>query len=215
MPLQQIFLQGKLSIHERYYQLINHLKFQSPVLKTDLWNELKTKWPIKANTYIEIDPKFVDDAKNRGYHAFNGNIERMNFKSNSFNTIIDLSTIDHIKEPLSALKEYNRILKRNKNSNCYIICWLGILEPQKMGNWNGMQYFFNKDEFIAKVYKSGFKIISYESFKGIGNPNQRLVFFHLKKDKYLLKLLFKNTSIFEVIYNRRLYYKMLDGKKNN
>ncbi len=213
MPLQKIFLCGKTSIHERYSHLINNLKFQSPVLKTDLWNELKTDWPIQADSFVEIDEELVKIANMKGLNSINCSITELNIKCGSFKTIIDLSTIDHIEDPYPALKEYYRVLENSPDSNCFIVCWIGMQEPLKMNDWDGWQFCFNKDDFISKIYKVGFSINGLEVFKSIGNPEKQLIYFHLKKSSNYFQYIFKRFGIFELTTNINFDSDFINAKR--
>ncbi len=181
MNLQEIFADRSIPIHERYSMLAEQLVNEHPVLKTDLWNELNTSWPIMADFYLEIDSKMVDDALEKGINAISGSITNIPFENESISTIIDLSTIDHIADPINALHEYSRVLKNTKESDCFIVSWLGDCEPEKMDNWSGMQYYFDEKEFIIKIYKAGFIIESDYVFEGWGDNLTYLKLFHLKK----------------------------------
>lgn len=193
MPsMEEIFLCDYKSIHQRYSELINLLPRLSPVLKTDLWNELKTGWPIHADCYAEIDGDMVQDGISKGLNAVQSNIEKLVFDNHSFSTIIDLSTIDHIKNPFVALKEYFRILKNEEKSVCYVVCWLGKTSPHIMEQWSGIQYYFDESTFISAIYRNGFRIETWEKFEGLGDSNDCLKFFSLKKaNNFLPDLLIK------------------------
>mgnify|MGYP002639609785 FL=1 len=181
MSINEIFADSSIPIHQRYSKLVDHLVYHNPVLKTDLWNELNTLWPINADLYVEIDKDMVADALEKGINAISGSITSMSIEKESISTIIDLSTIDHIPDPLIALEEYYRVLKNSNNSDCFIISWIGDRQPEKMDNWDGMQYFFNEKEFIIKIYKAGFIIAQQGEFEGLGDELTYLKFYHLKK----------------------------------
>jgi SAM-dependent methyltransferase len=181
MNFNEIFSGVQMPIHHRYSLLINSLQFHSPVMKTDLWNEQNTSWPIQADIFVEVDPLMVQKAREKGMKAINCSITDLKLENDSVSTIIDLSTIDHIEDPYPALKEYYRVLRKEKKSNCYIVCWLGKKEAAvKMTNWNGWQYCFREIDFIKKVSKAGFKIKFKEMFEGLGDDQYYLKFFHLK-----------------------------------
>ncbi len=181
MKISNIFSDESIPIHRRYSLLIESLEKASPVLKTDLWNELNTSWPIKADFYVELDKTMVDKAIKSNLNAIHGSITKLPIPDQSVSTIIDLSTIDHIDNPKVALKEYNRVLKSNGNSNCYIVVWLGDRLPEKMSNWNGYQFYFDERTFIKHIYKTGFKTENQFVFNGWGDHATYLKFFHLKK----------------------------------
>jgi SAM-dependent methyltransferase len=213
----EIFNSTHLPIHQRYSLLINNLSFFTPVLKTDLWNELNTDYPINADLFVEIDPLMVKKGKEKGLNAINSDIADLQIENESFNTVIDLSTIDHIEDPFPVFKEYHRILKKGKQSNCYIVCWLGNKVKEKMTNWDGWQYYFNETEFLKKLYNSGFYVETHAKFEGLGDDQCKLEFFHLKlQNKYFsfwylyfqcfLKLYLRKLLLNDSRINRQLSY---------
>jgi len=138
MNIDEICSGVELPIHQRYSLLISSLQIHSPVMKTDLWNEQNTSWPVKADIFVEVDPVMVQKARDAGINAINCSITGLKLEDDSVSTIIDLSTIDHIEDPYPALKEYCRALRKEKKSDCYIVCWLGQKEDsRKMESWNG------------------------------------------------------------------------------
>ena len=70
----------QLPIHQRYLLLVEHLFIDPPVLKTDLWNELYTPWPIPADIYIEIDKEMVETARKGGMNVSLCSITICNWK---------------------------------------------------------------------------------------------------------------------------------------
>ena len=179
--LQTIFYQVQLPIRQRYSMLVDQIVHLNPVLKTDVWNEINTSWPIQADIYAEIDKNLVKRAIELGLNAIECSITNLLLENNSVFTVIDLSTIDHIQDPYPALKEYFRVLKNDAHSNCYIVCWLGNRTPAKTENWDGMQYYFKEKDFVTKIIKTGFQITYSETFEGLGDNQSYLKFFHLKK----------------------------------
>lgn len=134
-------------IHKKYQLLVNDLKPNGIILKTDTWNEVETKYPIEADYYLEIDEERVVKAKNIGFNAYQGDIRALPFEDEVFDTLIDLSTIDHIKDYEIALNEYSRVLK--KGGKAIIVAWFGDIKP--VMEYYGMQYWFNQKEFESKL----------------------------------------------------------------
>ena len=180
MNLQEIFSNINLPIHQRYSMMVDHLSFVAPIMKTDLWNEFNTSYPISADIFVEIDPVMVQKGKEKGLNAFAFSITDLPLENESVSTVIDLSTIDHIEDPFPALKEYRRVLKKEERSNCYIVCWMGNKASEKMTNWDGLQYYFHEIDFLKKIYQSGFYIEAHNNFAGLGDSQCYLEFFHLK-----------------------------------
>jgi len=90
------------------------------LLKTDLWNEAK-----KAERFfldapgekvgVEYSAQVCRMARRRhpdSFGAVNGSVEQLPFRSESFDLIWDISTIDHCDAPEQTVVEYHRCLKR-------------------------------------------------------------------------------------------------------
>jgi len=190
-----IFLDDTLQIHERYQMLANYLQLRKPVLKTDLWNELETGWPIEADTFVEIDPVMVKNAKQKGLNAIEGNIEKLPVARQSITSLVDFSTLDHIPDPYPALKEYYRVLKSNSSSRCLLICWVGEKTAHKMENWQGLQYYFSEQLLTDKIHRAGFTIQWQEKFEGFGDHESSLKCYFLGKQPSIKRFFKKIKDI--------------------
>ncbi len=73
-------------------------------------NKLKDKFP-RAN-FIGIDMGVGDKSWNYGKIDIQGDLKQLPFKDNSFDLVISIVTLEHIDNPLVALKEISRILKK-------------------------------------------------------------------------------------------------------
>lgn len=71
---------------------------------------LKKLFPKSAFTGIDILPEAARYTKKRGHKAFVGNAAKLPFKKNSFDLILILDVIEHIKDDLGVLKEAKRVL---------------------------------------------------------------------------------------------------------
>jgi len=105
------------------------------MLKTDLWNEGIDRSRDILGLYknqenfdlygIDISPFVCSSARSEGnyVHVICGDIRKMPFKKDSFDMILDLSTLDHIHEERIAdvLQEYKLIL--DKDSILVLIYW--------------------------------------------------------------------------------------------
>jgi len=182
------------------------------VLKTDLYNEaglisdtkniignLKRTGEVHA---IEIQENVRQKAevalrKTKISNCFlkAGDIRDLPYANDTFDVILDLSTIDHVKpDELGAVfSEYERVLKRA--GAMLLIAWIDISNPDA-GNIerindrsSGYQYFFNKEEFL-KTLRKHFAIERENTiFYWPDNNNYRLVRFVCSKNtvwQYLL-----------------------------
>lgn len=138
-------------IYERYYELAKSIR-NGRTLKTDAWQEVNNLKPIEADVYLEILPDVVEKAQAKGYGVVQGSITNIPFIDNSFDTIIDTSTIDHVEDYSSVLKEYSRVLK--PNGNILITVWTTDLETSKETENDaagGTQYIFNVKDFLSQL----------------------------------------------------------------
>ena len=181
-PIINLVLQSKfLPIHYRYLLILKYWRLTPPVAKTDLWNELNTCWPIPADIYIEFDEEMVRQSVEKKINAIHSSITAIGLANQCVSTVIDLSTIDHIENPLHALLEYHRILKNGPDSGCILVCWTGTKPSERMSVWHGWQYYFREDELVRNIYKAGFYIHDQGVFDGLGDDLCELRIFHLRK----------------------------------
>lgn len=150
-----------MEIHEKYQQLSKEIvamaRSEMPgepyILKTDCWNEAHTAQPIahlfKHIICVDAWDEKVDMARNLGFQVDRGNVTRLPYNDTNFDVLIDLSTIDHVKDYNLVLSEYQRVLKQG--GYVLIVCWFNAVEEfHNAGNPMLDQYFFKYDEFIAK-----------------------------------------------------------------
>ena len=94
----------------------------SCILKTDLWNEGIRKGIFDVNLFknsffvgIDISKEVCKKAKSKHdwIQTINSDIKFLPFKENTFNTLLDLSTSDHVKFTnfQNCIQQYSRILK--------------------------------------------------------------------------------------------------------
>lgn len=153
------------NIFNHYQRLFEQLRPQyNKILKTDCYNEAFDRPIIKDEnaTLLEYEPKFIEIArkKNPKLNIVQGDIRKLPFEDESFDLILDFSTIDHIPQSdvPKVLSEYNRCLM--KGGRLVIITWFnprGYLDKA----WESTnQYFFDYEVFRA--YLSDFNFISGE-----------------------------------------------------
>jgi ubiquinone/menaquinone biosynthesis C-methylase UbiE len=135
-------------IYKQYQDLADTVR-KGVVLKTDAWQEHKGDGSeIKADYYVEILPNVCEKAQELGFNVIKGSVVALPFQDNYFDTVIDTSTIDHVLNYGSVLKEYKRVLK--EDGNFMIVVWTTDLpthtESLKDAS-GGEQHLFNKEEF--------------------------------------------------------------------
>lgn len=143
------------------------------LLKTDLWNEgIEYQRDILGHyqNYKNLDLYGIDIssvvcsyAKSRvkNIHILQADFRDLPFKSESFDIIIDLSTLDHIPESQvkNVIREYKRVLK--KNGVLVLIFWyksfLVRIKMIRRRQENDMQYYFSL-KLIKSIVESAFNI---------------------------------------------------------
>lgn len=142
-------------------------------LKTDLYNEEQgTPYPggIIGNvrnalmTGLEYQQERVDAARHRlPKHALamhRGDIRKLEFPDELFDVVIDLSTIDHVRQsdvPI-VIQEYARVL--NPGGLLLLVVWTDDVTHEDAPWDPNAQYFFKRD-FVTKSVKKHFDILNY------------------------------------------------------
>jgi len=156
------------------------------VLKTDCHNEsgifghsipiipwIKDLVRVDA---LEIDPDVIDRAKKNigegGWVVTQGDIRSLPYSDDSFDLLLDFSTIDHVtpEELPTVINEYHRVCK--PNSNFTIIVWLS--NHNERDSTYSYQYYFDKDYFKKELSKHGIINESYHLLSLGGNNEKQL-----------------------------------------
>ncbi len=158
-------------MYRDYSDILNHYLAQSrrlagdytapSILKTDLHNEANDQ-PVKGGIVgnlhgdiyaLEIDPQIYKTAaqKVKG-HLKRGDIRDLPYQDQSFDLVLDLSTIDHVPfaDIEGVLRGYRRVLK---DGGClYLVVWLDI-STDGQRQTKPTQYVFGEGDFLAKMGK--------------------------------------------------------------
>jgi ubiquinone/menaquinone biosynthesis C-methylase UbiE len=140
-------------IYGKYQELANEIR-KGSTLKTDAWQEHKNDGTfIQADYYVEILPNVVTKAKSLGFNVIEGTILNLPFEDNTFDTLIDTSTIDHVLNFKDVLKEYKRVLK--EDGSILITVWTTHLptRSEEQDAAGGTQYIFNNKELEEELDK--------------------------------------------------------------
>ena len=127
------------------------------LLKTDLWNEgveyqrdILGRYQNRKNFNlygIDISPVVCSHARSKikNIYVIQGDIRNLPFKNNSFDILLDLSTLDHIPENqiIDVLQEYKRVLK--KDGILVLIFWY---------NSFSVKYILRARESVTQYYFS-------------------------------------------------------------
>lgn len=141
-------------LHQTYQDIAHPFK-SGYTLKTDVWQETRDHYeaPIDADEYLEILPDLVEKAKQKGLNVTQGSILEMPYKDDTFDTLIDTSTIDHVEDYEKALDEYRRVLK--PEGRLLLITWTTKHATFSDGTdlAGGTQYYFNHGQFYDALSK--------------------------------------------------------------
>jgi SAM-dependent methyltransferase len=154
------------AIYEHYRDLLRqNNSFIGRVLKTDCFNEgigdfrdLNGILDPERTTYLELDPEIITRAAiaHPELDIRQGDIRKLPFEDSIFNTVFDLSTIDHV--PLSdvdsVLSEYHRVLKLN--GKLVLVAWCAPDRKEEPVDWGGLQYFLYEPDIMKGL--GGFNI---------------------------------------------------------
>jgi hypothetical protein len=139
--------------HQRYQRIANRVQ-NGYTIKMDAWQESRNRFPIKANLYVELKQEVIESAIRKGFkNVIHGDIRSLPIETNSVDTLIDTSTIDHIPNFTLALNEYFRVLKY-KTGKIFIAAWTtqgDTFKANKKDGAGGDQYFFNQKEFTYEL----------------------------------------------------------------
>lgn len=156
-----------------YYLVLSSTIAKGRILKTDCYNEAYSE-PLSGGVInnigvntdwcelIECDKKTIDNAP-KNLKITHGDIRDLPFDDFKFDTILDLSTIDHI--PFSDMERvisgYDRVL--NINGNILVIVWCAETEYSLNAPENTKQYYVNQVWF-RNIFSKYFDITHEERF---------------------------------------------------
>lgn len=167
--LQKIWHRKKISVAKK---LLTGKKFKK-VLDVGcasgyMVSEISKHFPDAKYTGIDSYDKAVTHGKKIYPHIkFKiANAEKLPFKKGDFDLLICYETIEHITNPLKALKEMKRVLKKDgtliltmdSGSLLFRMVWF-VWENTKGKVWKGAHLHpFHHEELTEIIKKSGFKI---------------------------------------------------------
>ena len=137
-------------------EVLKGLPANARVLKTDAYNEARGIHPIvdqwSAAEVVEKNRQMLAKARNRWpekhKQLHRGDIRALPFASESFDLVLDLSTIDHVAKWQNVLEEYARILK--PGGKILIIVWTNKASGGTVSRpciYGGIRYYFGQQEF--------------------------------------------------------------------
>lgn len=155
-------------VYNRYLQEALALDGEEKtILKTDAYNEFRD-WPVGGIAphlrgkvvLVELDEGVASEAQAR-YSDLEikvGDIRELDFEENTFDVVLDLSTIDHIPcaDTSRVLEEYARVLR--PEGNLVVVCWT-MLEDDESG---GAAQTYHSRERLRSELISRFHIWSEE-----------------------------------------------------
>lgn len=158
------------------------------VLKTDTFNESGRRWwcvPVVDKlecdrvTCVEIDGARAEICRENfpGVTVHHNDLTKIRFDENEFDTILDLSTIDHIYDWESLLGKYHSWLK--VGGEILLIVWLADKEINDGLMGTDIQYVFDVKKFSATV-SSLFTVVSSRAI--VVDGERTLTEFHCRKE---------------------------------
>lgn len=131
-------------------------------------SEISIYFPDARYTGIDSYDKAINHGKKSYPHIkfLVADAEKLPFKKEEFDLLICYETIEHVTNPLQALIEMKRVLKKNGNlvltmdsgSLLFRIVWF-VWENTKGKVWKGAHLHpFNHEELARIIKKAGFKI---------------------------------------------------------
>ena len=180
----------------RSQKLVND--FDSPVvLKTDCYNEaevhllnhsiVKKVFGYKGMHLIDCNSDFIKAAdkkigERKNVVIMNGDIRFLPYKRDSFDLILDLSTIDHVPSSDLGLVfcGYNKVLKGD--GVALIISWLSK-KDEVQGDWKPENQYYHFVDYFESELKKRFVVLNKEEL--ILEPNNAdhfLVAYEVKND---------------------------------
>ena len=116
---------------------------------------------------LEVDPYQIKIAQNNGLNVTNTEIK--NEKNNEYNLCVMFDVLEHLTHPINQLKLINKKIKKGGYVVCYSPNIYSIAFELMKKNQNQVYtfehlFFFAKKTLKILAKKTGFKIVSYETF---------------------------------------------------
>jgi len=148
------------SIDEFVRKISKQLRPSSKVLDAGA-GSCPYKLYFKHTNYESTDFEDIFDKRAKWAHNFICNLENIPKNKGSYDVIINTQVLEHVPNPLSVLKEFNRILKPGGK--------LFLTAPQGWGIHGEPYHFFNFTKYGLKFLfeQAGFKIIYIRPRGGI------------------------------------------------
>ena len=134
---------------------------------------------------LDLDPKAVQNAKQKGLKVYQGDIFAKRFEEDTYDIIFSSHFIEHVPDPISVMKESLRILKKdgtfvaitpNTSSFLHKLLkwrWLGLDPPRHL-------HMFDVNQLEKLAFDLGFKEVKLES----GNYSAATMFYYSLNANY-------------------------------
>lgn len=109
---------------------------------------------------IDIDKEALEVAKNRGFDVEYMSLDnKLGFEDNTLSAIFSSYVIEHLKDPLFALKEMHRILKPNGKLVILTTDWINTHGRKNANFYDDYTHIrpFTKASLLMIAYDAGFK----------------------------------------------------------
>ncbi len=134
---------------------------------------------------LDLDPKAVQNAKQKGLKVYQGDIFAKRFEEDTYDIIFSSHFIEHVPDPINVMKESLRILKKggafmaitpNTSSFLHRLLkwrWLGLDPPRHL-------HMFNPEQLEKIAFDIGFKEVKLKS----GNYSASTMFYYSLNANY-------------------------------
>lgn len=125
---------------------------------------LKKLYPKASFTGIDVLPEAIVYTKKRGHKAYVGDATKLPFKKNSFDLILILDVIEHIKSDLAVLREAKRVLSPGGIIIVTAPAMPFIWSAHDKNQGHFRRYTVKRFENLAKKSKLSVEFLSYFNF---------------------------------------------------
>lgn len=162
---------------------------------------------------VDISALAVEQLKKRGFNAFYGELEQSNFANDFFDVVRASYVIEHVRNPLTFLREIRRILKPGGTAIICLPKYDSFQAKFFLENWGILSipqhtYHFKYSNIEGLVNKAGLKL-AYKRFYSGGSfvPSLRNLMQSKGVDPFFLKLIDNHLLTFlSIILERFLVF---------
>lgn len=174
IPRKGTLIMVKYFIAKRLELILNALGNyeHARILDVGATDGLFLRYLQKNEMAINISERAVQYARKHGVESVLGNADDLPFPDKSFDHILCFQTIEHLENPLKALREFIRVCKGKilitiPHTRTTSIC---PFEFDDRGNHRWHVFEFSHNDFCKILDRVGLKILHYEIIRTAGVP---------------------------------------------